>query len=179
MTAPFELKPYQRVVAATGLSNLADGIRFVALPLLALEMTNSPSFMTSVVAANMTPWLVFGLWAGGLTDRSDRKVLAQRTALLRFGLLSLLAVLILIDTVPIALLLAAAFVLGLSEVLADNVNGALIPSLVAEADLGRANSRMVGAEILGNELLELSNPAPTLSPAMRQSVDAIVRFVLA
>jgi len=153
VTAIFELKPYQRVVAATGLSNLADGIRFVALPLLALEMTNSPFFMTSVVAANMAPWLVFGLWAGGLTDRAERKVLAQRTALLRFGLLSLLAVLILIDTVPAVLLLGAAFVLGLSEVLADNVNGALIPSLVPEADLERANSRMVGAEILGNELI--------------------------
>lgn len=153
MTATFELKPYQRVVAATGLSNLADGIRFVALPLLALEVTKSPFFMTAVAAANMAPWLIFGLWAGGLTDRSDRKVLAQRTALLRVSLLSLLAVLILIDVVPVPLLLIAAFVLGTSEVLADNVNGALIPSLVPDAELERANSRMVGAEILGNELV--------------------------
>lgn len=140
-------------MAATGLSNLADGIRMVALPLLALQVTASPFFVSAVFAANMSPWLVFGLWAGGLTDRLDRKILAQRTALVRVGLLSLLAVLILINTIPAGLLLGAAFVLGMSEVLADNVNGALIPSLVSEADLERANSRMVGAEILGNELI--------------------------
>lgn len=147
------LEPHQRVVAATGLSNLADGIRFVTLPLLALEVTTSPLLVSSVIAASLAPWLVFGLWAGAITDRSDRRALAQRTALLRVGLLSLLAVLIVVDVVPIALLMAAAFVLGLSEVLADNVNGALIPSLVAEADLERANSRLVSAEVLGNELV--------------------------
>lgn len=140
-------------MAATGLSNLADGIRFVALPLLALEVTKSPLLVSLVIAASLAPWLVLGLWAGGLTDRTDRKVLAQRTALLRVGLLSMLAILILVDIVPIALLLFAAFVLGMSEVLADNVNGALIPSLVPEGELERANSRMVGAEILGNELI--------------------------
>ncbi len=88
MTATLKLKPYQRVVAATGLSNLADGVRFVALPLLALDVTSSPFFLTAVVAASMAPWLVFGLWAGSLTDRLDRRALAQRTALLRVGLLS-------------------------------------------------------------------------------------------
>ena len=153
MTATLKLKPYQRVVAATGLSNLADGVRFVALPLLALDVTSSPFFLTAVVAASMAPWLVFGLWAGSLTDRLDRRALAQRTALLRVGLLSLLGVLVLLSAVPAVLLLGAAFVLGMSEVLADNVNGALIPSLVPEDELERANSRMVGAEILGNELI--------------------------
>ena len=153
MTATLKLKPYQRVVAATGLSNLADGVRFVALPLLALEVSSSPFFLTAVVAASMAPWLVFGVWAGSLTDRLDRSGLAQRTALLRVGLLSLLAVLILLGAVPPVLLLVAAFVLGMSEVLADNVSGALIPSLVPDADLERANSRIVGAEIFGNELI--------------------------
>lgn len=153
MTTAFELQPYQRVVAASGLSNLADGVRFVALPLLTLEVTRSPFFMTAVAAASMLPWLVFGLWAGALTDRVDRAVLARRTALLRVVLLAALGVLILLGAVPLPLLLAAAFVLGTSEVLADNVSGALIPSLIADADLERVNSRMVGAEILGNELI--------------------------
>lgn len=153
MAATLKLKPYQRVVAATGLSNLADGVRLVALPLLALEVSNSPLFITAVMAASMAPWLIFGLWAGTLTDRLERRALAQRTALLRVGLLSLLGALILWEAVPGTLLLGAAFVLGMSEVLADNVNSALIPSLVPEKDLERANSRMVGAEILGNELI--------------------------
>ncbi len=153
VTATLEFEPYQRVVAAAGLSNLADGIQLVALPLLVLQVTTSPLLVSAVIAANLVPWLVFGLWAGALTDRSDRSVLARRTALLRVVVLSALAVLIVLDAVPIALLLAAAVVLGTSEVLADNVNSALIPSLVPEADLERANSRMVGAEILGNELI--------------------------
>lgn len=153
MTAIIELKPYQRVVAAAGLSNLADGIRYVALPLLVLELTTSPLILSAVVSSTLAPWLLFGLWAGGLADRVDRKLLAQRTALARVALLSTLGVLILMGTAPIALLLVAAFVLGLSEVVADSVNGTLIPSLVPDQDLERANSRMVGAEILGNEMI--------------------------
>lgn len=153
MTSTLKLKPYQRVVVASGVSNVADGIRLVALPLLALAVTESPLFVSATIAASLAPWLVFGLWAGRLTDRSDRKLLAQRTALLRVVLLSLLAVLIVVGVVPIPLLLIAAFVLGLSEVLADNVNGTLIPSLVPEENLEHANSRMVAGEILGNELI--------------------------
>ncbi len=61
MTTAIALTPYHRVVAATGLSNLADGIRFAALPLLALQVTASPLFVSAVFAANMAPWLVFGL----------------------------------------------------------------------------------------------------------------------
>ncbi len=146
-------KPHQRVVAASGLTNLADGIRAVALPLLALQLTSSPFLLAVVFAAGQAPWLLLGLWAGGLADRLDRRMLAQRVALARTGLLALMAVLILLEAVPIALLIAAAFVLGTSEVMADSVNGTLIPDLVPEADLERANSRMVGAEIAGNELV--------------------------
>lgn len=153
MSAMPKLEPYQRVVAATGLSNLADGIRLVALPLVALEVSSSPLFLAAVLAAGVAPWIVLGVWAGSVTDRVDRIVLAQRTAALRVGLLSVLGVLILFDAVPQAVVLCAAFVLGASEVLTDNVNGALLPTLVAETELERANSQVVSAEIVGNELI--------------------------
>lgn len=146
-------EPYQRVVLATGLSNVADGIRFVALPLLAVELTGSPFMLALVLAAGQAPWLIFGLWAGLITDRADRRALSQRVASVRVGMLLLLAILVAFDAVPIGLLIAASFTLGVSEVLADNVNSALIPSLVTDEDLERANSQMVGAEIAGNELL--------------------------
>jgi len=153
MTAIAPLTPTQRVVAASGLSNLADGIRIVALPLVALEVTSSPLWVAAVFAASQAPWLLVSPWAGALSDRTDRIRLARRTALLRSVLLAALAALLLFDLVPIALLVAMAFVLGSSEVLADTVSGVLIPLLVPEEKLERANSRMVLAEVLGNELV--------------------------
>ena len=146
-------RSYHRVVAASGLANLADGIRMAAFPLLVATLTDSATIVALVFAAGQAPWVVFGLWAGNLADRVDRRQLARRVVLIRVVLLAALAVLIVAGVVPVWLVFVASFVLGISEVLADTATGVLIPSLVAPEHLERANSRMVGAQIAGNELI--------------------------
>ena len=153
MTAATLPPPYRRVVAIAGLSNLADGIRMAAFPLLAFSVSSSEAVVAVVVAAGELPGLLLGLWAGGLADRVDRRRLLQRVSALRVVLLLALAALVVLDAVSIVLVVAAAFVLGASEVLADNTTGVLVPALVPHDDLERANSRFVGAKIIGNELV--------------------------
>lgn len=146
-------RPYYRVLGASGLSNLADGIRVAAFPLLAATLTDDATLIALVFAAGEAPWVLFGLWAGKIADQVDRRRLINRVTAVRALLLVILAALIVAGTTPFWLVVAAAFVLGLAEVLADSATGTLVPSIVAPELLERANSRMVAAQITGNELV--------------------------
>ncbi len=153
MAAAVLPSPYRRVLGASTLSNLSDGIRLAAFPLLAVTLTSSPFQVGLVASAGLVPGPLFGLWAGWLSDRFDRRILAQRINTLRSLLLVGLAIFIMGGWATIPLLMAAAFVLGTSEVLADNSLSTLVPSLVPDSQLERANSRMVASEIMGNEFI--------------------------
>jgi MFS family permease len=59
--------------ASSGLSNLADGIVKVALPLVAIQLTRSPTLIAGMTFAVTLPWLLFALPAGALADRLDRR----------------------------------------------------------------------------------------------------------
>ncbi|MGW8943011.1 MFS transporter [Streptomyces koyangensis] len=54
-------------------------------------------------------------------------------------------------TVP--LIAATAFVLGAAETFRDTAGHSVLPRLVEEAQLERANGRLIGTEIVGNEFL--------------------------
>ncbi len=56
---------------SSGLSNLADGILKVALPLLAIRFTDSPTLIAGLAFALTLPWLLFAL-PGRCTGRPGR-----------------------------------------------------------------------------------------------------------
>jgi MFS family permease len=64
---------YWRLLTASGISNLGDGIFLAALPLLAARLTDSEVGVSLVAAAGVLPWLIFSLPIGAIIDRSDRK----------------------------------------------------------------------------------------------------------
>ena len=67
-------------LTATGLANLGDGIVQIGVPLYALTLTRSPSQIALLTAAAWLPWLVLGLVAGVVVDRTDRKYTPGRRA---------------------------------------------------------------------------------------------------
>ncbi len=58
---------------AAATSNLGDGIRLTALPLLAAALTTAPTAVAGVTAATYLPWLLFGPVGGTIADHSDRR----------------------------------------------------------------------------------------------------------
>src|SRR4029453_1000432 len=58
---------------AQGVSNLGDGVYVTALPLLAAALTRDPLPVSGVMFAEWLPWLLFGLLAGALLDRWERR----------------------------------------------------------------------------------------------------------
>ena len=96
-------------------ANLADGIISVALPIVAVRLTDSPAEVAGVAVASQIPSLLFGLLAGGLADRLDRRWTMVAVQVLRIAVLSVLVVLAFADGLTIVVLYVAAFVIGTGE----------------------------------------------------------------
>ncbi|GLW15048.1 MULTISPECIES: MFS transporter [Streptomyces] len=143
-------RPFRWLWASTAASNAGDGITRTLLPLLVVAHHPDPAVVAGLTTVNMLPWLLFALPAGVLVDRVDRRRIVLGSNLVR-GAALLGAALVLTGNRPLALLYALAFLLGIAETLADTAAPAMLPRLVDERHLERANGRLMAAQIVLNE----------------------------
>ncbi|MGC4789231.1 MFS transporter [Micromonospora sp. DT178] len=146
-------RPFWTFWTAAALANLGDGIRVAAFPLLAAALSDNPVAVAAVAAAQFLPWLVTGLLAGALADRRAARALIAAADAGRIVVLAAVAVAVATGVASIALVVAAAFLLGVGETLRDTAAQTAIPRLVDDAQLERANGRLVAGEIVGNEFV--------------------------
>ncbi len=144
---------FSALLTASFVTNLGDGIRLAALPLLATTLTSSPFLIASVTAAQFLPWMTFAPFGGVIVDRADRRRLIMVTQAGRALVMVLLVVAVLVDAAHIGLLLVVAYLITAGEILVDPSVVATIPTLVAPADLDRANSRLTTVEVTTNEFI--------------------------
>ncbi|ROR97069.1 putative MFS family arabinose efflux permease [Salana multivorans] len=146
-------RPFAAQLTSTGLANLGDGLLGTLVPLLALGLTSSPAQISLLSAATWLPWLLFGLAAGVLIDRIDRRQ-AQITALvIRAGLLAGGAVLGGLGLLSMQLLVALTLAYGITEVVADLGATSIVPDLVPRDRLSTANGRIVAVQQVANGFL--------------------------
>jgi len=142
---------YWRLWSASTASALGDGLRRVALPLLAVHLTTDPRQVALVAAAGTVPWLVFGLPVGALVDRWDRRRTVWVVDLARTLTVAVLAGAAAAGALSVALLVAVTFVLGTGEIFAESAALALVPQLVDAAQLERANGRLQAGEVTAGQ----------------------------
>jgi len=140
---------FHKALVASGFANLADGVLWVALPLLAVQLTRSPLLIAGVTVAARIPWLLAPV-AGALADRLDRRQSMVRVNLVRTVLLGGLALAVAADLASLAMLYTVAVLLGLAETLFDTSAQSLLPAIVSRDDLTRANSRLFAVELVAN-----------------------------
>ncbi|WP_345764402.1 MFS transporter [Diaminobutyricibacter sp. McL0608] len=145
--APFS-SGFNRLWSAAIASNLADGIGRTAVPLIATTLTRDPALIAGLTAVTFLPWLIFGIPAGMLLDRVDRRIAMAVANTLRFAVAGLLSVLIATDQLTIWWLYACVLLFGMGETVFDNATTTVVPSLVTRDQLDRANGRMQSAEIV-------------------------------
>ncbi|MFF0598903.1 MFS transporter [Streptomyces antibioticus] len=143
---------FPRVVAAAALSNIGDGVRMVALPLLAAATTRDPFAVSALTACAYLPWFLFGLPIGSLVDRSRPETFMAWANTARTLLLAGLSLALLADVRSMLLLYVLAFLLGIGEAAYDNAAQSLVPSVVADEHLEKANSALITAERVGQDL---------------------------
>ncbi|GAA0395026.1 MFS transporter [Acrocarpospora corrugata] len=145
-------RPFNALWFGTGAANLGDGMALFVLPLLALAVDASPGGVAAVTVALTLAWPVFGLYAGWIVDRVDRRMLLTGVNLVRALVLSGLAITHFTGTLTLPLLLAVAVLLGVAETLADTALTSTIPTVVEPAGRNRANARIEATINVTNQL---------------------------
>jgi MFS family permease len=144
---------YWKLWTSSGLSNLADGVFKIALPLLAIQLTQSPVLIAGLSVAATLPWLLFTLTAGALADRLDRRRLMVWANLGRALLPGLLVGVILLDWGSLWALYIVALMVGVAETLYDTSAQSIMPQVVHRDQLSRANGRLYGVELITNQFI--------------------------
>jgi MFS family permease len=143
---------FRWLLASSWVTNLGDGIALAAGPLLVASQTDDPLLVALAALLQWLPKLLFGLYAGALSDRLDRRLLVVIVNALRAVVLLAIAASIITGTVSVAVVLFALFLLGTGEVFADNTSQTLLPMLVRRDDLAIANARLQGGFITLDQL---------------------------
>ncbi|HEV8699538.1 MAG TPA: MFS transporter [Candidatus Limnocylindrales bacterium] len=133
-------RDFKVLLTSQGVSALGDAVTFTALPLLVLALTGSGLVMGIVGALQAIPDLVFGMVAGALADRTDRRRMMRLADLGRAGLTALIPLSVILNgpTLAIVLVIAAPTSVLRSLFLAGYT--ASVPALVGRAQVARANS---------------------------------------
>ena len=155
--APSSRPPLSRAFwqlwASSALSNLADGIFKVGLPLVAIRFTREPGLIAGLSLAITLPWLLFSLQAGAMADRLDRRKAMLGANIVRSALLVGLAVLAGLDLVAVWVFYLFAFGVGIAETVYDTSSQSILPQMVPKDQLSRANGRLYAVELTANQFV--------------------------
>lgn len=144
---------YRKLWTASAISNLGDGVRLTALPLMAATITRDPAKIAAIDFASTLPWFLFALFSGALVDRIDRRHAMGIANIVRAVLVGALALTVVSGQESLAVLYVIAFLLGSAETVFDNAAQAIMPAIVRKDQLEKANGRMYAAEFITNQFI--------------------------
>lgn len=155
---------------ARAVSLVGTALTTVVLPLLLFRLTGSALQTGLLTALNALPYLLFGLPAGALADRVDRKRLMIGCDLLNAALLASIPLANALGMLTLPHLYAVAFLSAATYVWFDAANFGALPALVGRARLIEANSLLwstgtlitIAVPALAGLLATTLGPAPTL-----------------
>ncbi|MFT2753703.1 MFS transporter [Clavibacter sp. Sh2088] len=145
--------PFRALWGANALSNLADGLVFVTMPLVAAGLSDDPRAVAGLATAYALVRLLVALPVGVYVDRLDRRTLLVAANVLRGAAVLALAVSIQAGVASLVVLYVVMAVVGVLESAADGAAVAVLPSIVPEGRLDRANARITGTQLVADEFI--------------------------
>jgi MFS family permease len=162
---------FKALLSTQGVSSIGDAVSFTALPLLVFALTGSGAAMGLVGALQTLPDLFFGMFAGALADRSDRKRMMLLADVGRGLLTALIPISVWLGgpTLIVILIVAAPMSILRSFFLAGYT--ASVPAIVGRSQLARANALFeavystgyIAGPAIAGLLSTLIGPGPTLA----------------
>jgi MFS family permease len=159
-----------RLVSITGSS-----VTYVALPVLVYSMTSSPLLTSLVASLEALPYLMFGLPAGALADRFDRKRVMVLTDLVNAVVLASVPLAAWFDVLTVPHVLAVAFLVPTLFVFFDAADFGALPTLVGRARIVVANSAVWSASTVVETVVPVAAGAmfAVVTPSTLLAVDAL------
>lgn len=134
---------FVKLWAGQAISLVGSQVTLLALPLTAvLTLHASASQMGVLGAVGSAPSLLFGLFAGVLVDRAQRRPILISTNLARALLLGSIPLAALLHVLRLDYLYLIAFVAGALAVVFDVAYTSYLPTLIARERLARGNSAL-------------------------------------
>jgi MFS family permease len=136
----------------------------VVRPLLILELTDSPLQVGFVVAVRMVPQFLFGLFAGVVADRYNKRLVLMFSQWVTMIMHLILAILILTESIAVWHVFVTAFISGGSMAFNQPARQSMIPRLVPSDTILNAVAlntsavnimRVLGASLAGVLLIFL------------------------
>ncbi|MFC2034073.1 MFS transporter [Chloroflexota bacterium] len=136
------------------LSSITDSVgmymSMVALGWLVLEMTDSPLSLGIVWATRSSPYLFFGVLAGAIADRYDRKMILILSHVILAAFAFLLGLLITQEGIQLWHILGITFLMGVINVINFPARQALAVDIVGrEGAMNAISINAVGMRVIG------------------------------
>ncbi|MEV7676231.1 MFS transporter [Streptomyces sp. NPDC088752] len=165
-------KGYWLLWSSSVLANLGDGMRLVALPLLAYSISDDPLDVSLVTLFSFLPGMVLGPLVGVLVDRFDRRRVVALADALRSLPVLLFAVAVCAGEIRLLHVYVLAAVLPVLELLEDSAARPLMAELLPESELERGNARLGSARMVAQDVL--GSPAAGFLMAVSASLPFFV-----
>ncbi|MFG2059171.1 MFS transporter [Micromonospora sp. NPDC048930] len=149
---------FQLLLGGRLISQLGDQLQFLALPLLVVALTGSSTQAGLVLGLQTVVHLAFGLVAGALVDRWDRKTTMIWCEIGRASLTATVPIAAGFGALAMPQLYAVAVLNGVLSTLFGAANSSALPNIVTRAELPSAlgaigamsnTLRIVGASVAG------------------------------
>ena len=132
-------RPWRWLLASYAVSSVGDCFYFIALVVVLIESTGSPSWLAAAAAARLLAYALLGTIGGMLADKYDRRRLMIMLDLVRAGLMVILASVVWGHGPPAVVILLTV----VNSAASTPYRPALVaatPALVHEDDLAAANA---------------------------------------
>jgi MFS family permease len=169
--APLRSEPaFVRWASAEGVSMVGSSVTIVVLPLVVYEATGSALQTGLLFALRVVPYLLFGLIAGPIADRGNRRLLVIGGNVVEGALIATIPIAHALGVLTVAQVYVVALLAATAFVFSDAAVFGAVPALVGPDRLAAANGFLASlasvAEIagpaLGGVLAALMGPANVL-----------------
>jgi hypothetical protein len=137
---PLRTRDYRLLVIGAVVSLLGDGFFYVALAWQVYEISNMPTALSLVGVAWTLPMVVLLLIGGVFSDRFDRRRLMIGADLLRGAAIGTMAILSLGGVLELWHVAALILLVGTGDAFFNPASTAIVPDVVADAQLPAANA---------------------------------------
>lgn len=134
---------FRLFLVARAISWAGNAITLVALPLLVFQLTGSPALTGLTATAEALPYLVFGLPAGALADRWDRRCVMVATGTASGAAMATIPLAAAVNMLTVPHVFAAAVVVSSLFVFFDAAGFGALPEIVGRERIPSATGTMV------------------------------------
>ena len=156
---PLRSRNFRLLWSAMTISLIGDGIFLIAMVWQAYALWNAPAALAVLGIGMTVPTIACLLLGGAISDRLDRRHILLYSDLARAGVVGVLAALAITGALSFALLVVLVALYGVGTAFFTPAFEAIVPDIVPQADLARANAldqfvrplalRMVGPALGG------------------------------